>query len=133
MIAFFGLATLLVLQISAPKPTAPASADAYGTLTPQQLADRLQKKDFTFINVHIPYEGEIDRTDAFIPYDKISENLAKLPAQKNAKIILYCRSGAMSASAAEELAKRGYTNVSHLGGGMNAWRAAGHEVANRPQ
>jgi rhodanese-related sulfurtransferase len=98
---------------------------SYTNATPALLQQMLAKKDFVFINVHIPYEGEITPTDAFIPYDQVEQNLAKFPADKNAKIFLYCRSGRMSAMAAEELIKRGYTNVWNLDGGMVAWESAG--------
>ena len=93
---------------------------SYTNIAPKQLEQMLAAKDFAFINVHIPYEGEIANTDAFIPYDKIAENVGKFPADKNAKVVLYCRSGRMSAIAAEELIKRGYSNVWNLNGGMVA-------------
>ena len=104
---------------------------AYTNVTPAQLKQMLAAKDFVFINVHIPYEGEIARTDSFIPYDRIAENIAQFPADKNAKIFLYCRSGRMSAIAAEELVARGYTNVWNLDGGMVAWESARLQVIQK--
>jgi len=70
-------------------------------------------------------------TDAFIPYDQVAQNIAKFPADKTAKIFLYCRSGRMSAIAAEELVARGYTNVWNLDGGMVAWETAGLPVIQK--
>lgn len=101
---------------------------SFTTLTSVQLATMSKQKDFFFANVHIPYEGEIKSTDAFIPYDKIAENLDKLPKNKNAKIVLYCQSGRMSEIAAQELVRLGYTQVSHLSGGMIDWKNIGYEV-----
>lgn len=95
-----------------------------------ELKQTLAKKDFTLINVHTPYEGEIEKTDAFIVWDKIEENQDKLPKDKNAKIVLYCKSGRMSEEASKKLAALGYTNVSHLQGGMEAWEKAGNKTFN---
>jgi rhodanese-related sulfurtransferase len=83
------------------------------------------------VNVHIPYEGEIEGTDAFIPFDKIADHLDELPQDKDAKIVLYCMSGRMSEIAAAELAARGYRRVSHLSGGMVDWQASGYEVIEK--
>ena len=40
-------------------------------LSPKDLSSMFKNKDFVFINVHTPYEGEIGRTDLFINYDEI--------------------------------------------------------------
>lgn len=101
--------------------------NTFNTLSSTELAAMLEKKDFFFVNVHIPYEGEIKNTDAFIPYDTIAHNLNTLPQNKNAKIVLYCRSGRMSEIAARELAQLGYAQVSHLSGGMIDWTKNGFE------
>ncbi|MHB0868621.1 MAG: rhodanese-like domain-containing protein [Chloroflexota bacterium] len=95
------------------------------------LAEMLKKKDFPLVNVHIPYEGELAGTELFIPYNQIEANLSKLPADRNARIVLYCRSGSMSAIAARDLVKRGYTDVWNLDGGMIGWKQAGYPVENR--
>jgi rhodanese-related sulfurtransferase len=88
----------------------------------------LAQKNFFLVNVHIPYEGEIRDTDAFISYDSIADNLDKLPPDKNAKIIVYCRSGGMSAIAARELVRLGFTQVSDLAGGMIDWEKSGYKI-----
>ncbi|OIO18818.1 MAG: hypothetical protein AUJ23_02975 [Candidatus Magasanikbacteria bacterium CG1_02_32_51] len=71
----------------------------------------MQSKDFTLIDVHIPEQFYIVGTDKFIPYNTIDQRLTDLPSDKNAKIILYCRSGSMSKIATQTLADLGYNNV----------------------
>lgn len=102
-----------------------------GKITGPELAARLGKKDFFLVNVHIPYEGEIEQTDTFIAYDTIAANLDKLPRDKNAKIIVYCRSGGMSAIAARDLVGLGFTQVSDLTGGMIGWEESGHKIIEK--
>ncbi len=97
----------------------------YTNLTVSELQAMLKNKDFMFINVHVPYQGRIAQTDAFIPYDQIDQNLDKLPADKSAKIVLYCHGGNMSATAARTLANLGYSNVYQLVGGFASWKEAG--------
>jgi len=110
--------------------TVTAAGGAYQNATPDELNTMLKNKDFVFINVHIPFAGNIADTDLSIPYDQITapEQFSQLPADKNAKIVLYCRSGRMSAIAAEELVSLGYTNIWNLTGGMVDWEQAGFEI-----
>lgn len=97
---------------------------SYTDVSAPELQTRLADKDFTLVNVHIPFEGNIPATDLSIPYDQIAQELDILP-DKTAKIVLYCRSGRMSAIAAETLVSLGYNNVWNLSGGMAAWEQAG--------
>ncbi|WP_075831564.1 rhodanese-like domain-containing protein [Deinococcus marmoris] len=105
---------------------------SYSQVTPQTLNAQLKSKDFLLINVHIPYEGELQNTDLFLPFDQMNATPV-LPRAKNAEIVVYCRSGSMSALAVRALVRRGYTNVRELRGGMNAWTAAGFELKSLPE
>ena len=97
----------------------------YTDLSVTELQAMMENKDFTFVNVHIPYAGDIPNTDLLIPFNEIETNLDKLPADKDAKIVVYCRSGSMSSMAAKDLVQLGYTSVWNLSGGMVAWEGAG--------
>ena len=129
------IAIALAACASQPTATAPTKINvaggAYTNVTPAQFKPMLAAKDFVLVNVHIPYAGELEKTDAFIPYDQVEQNLAQFPADKNAKIFLYCQSGHMSAIAAETLIKRGYTNVWNLDGGMSAWESVGFSLIRK--
>lgn len=117
-----------IVAVPAPTPTATINPymgrDGYAHLTPAQLVEMLQDKDFLLINTHMPYGVEIAQTDAHIPIDDEGLWLSHYPTDKAAKIVLYCRSGRWSTVAAKSLVELGYTNIWHLDGGMVAWQAA---------
>jgi rhodanese-related sulfurtransferase len=100
----------------------------YVDISLDQFVEMLKIKDFILINVHIPYEGEIPGTDLFIPYNAIDQYKEKLPRQKDTKIVLYCRTGRMSAIAAEKLVQLGYTRIFEFHGGMREWERSGRQL-----
>ena len=110
--------------------TVTVAGGSYQSITAAELKSMLKDKDFVLVNVHIPMGTSIPKTDLFIPYDKItvSDNVLQLPAEKDSKIVLYCRSGRMSEIAAEELVNLGYTNVWNVADGMLGWEQAGFSL-----
>jgi rhodanese-related sulfurtransferase len=96
---------------------------AWDRVTPQELQERMAAEDVHLVNVHIPYEGEIPGTDAFIPYTEIADRLGELP--DDGSLVIYCRSGNMSTQSAQEMVDAGFTEFVELEGGYQAWEAAG--------
>lgn len=109
------------------------SEGAYTNVMAQGLKKMLEPTDFFFVNVHIPYEGEIAQTDTFMPFDQVEKQLHLLPAKKDAKVVLYCMSDRMSTIAARTLIRLGYTNVWNLVGGMVDWRQRGYPLRDAQQ
>ena len=84
------------------------------------------------VNVHTPYDGELLGTDRFIPYTNIVQDSPQLPADRDTQLLVYCRSGRMSAVVTQILLGLGYTNVTQLSGGMDAWETSGRALLRHP-
>jgi rhodanese-related sulfurtransferase len=130
MFVFLPIVLLMILSACSGSSTSKKGGE-YTNISVAELETMFDNKDFTFVNVHIPFGGDIPNTDLSIPFDQIQNNLDKLPEDKDAEIVLYCRSGSMSSTASKELVQLGYTNISNLEGGFNAWEAAGLPIEGR--
>jgi rhodanese-related sulfurtransferase len=114
--------------------SAPATGSEQGftVLTAQQLHDMMAQQDVYLVNVHVPYEGEITGTDAFIPYTDIASRMSELPFDKQ-PVVIYCRSGVTSGMAAQALVQAGAPAFYELEGGYTAWQAAGYPFEVKPK
>ena len=101
-------------------------------ISPQKFAILAKDKNSYIIDVHTPEQTHIPGTDAFIPFDQIQENKEKLPIDKSTPILVYCRSGSMSAKAAAEINALGYTTVYDLAGGTSAYKESNVSVSITP-
>ena len=69
-----------------------------------------------FIQEHIPGAVHLSR-------GILEQRVAEVAPDPAAPIICYCGAGNRGALAADSLQKMGYTNVSSIKGGLNAWKA----------
>ena len=103
----------------------------YKNISVEKFMGMIQNKDFILINVHVPYQGEIPGTDRLIPYHSIDLRQEELPADRSAKIVVYCLTGPMGYAAVDKLVKLGYKNVLHFEGGMIDWVRSGNQLVYR--
>jgi len=81
------------------------------------------------INTHTPYIGEIEGTNLVAEnWQNIVFYKNELPEDKSTPIAVYCRSGSMSSSVAQQLSDLGYTKIYNLEGGMNSWEQSGRKI-----
>ena len=80
-----------------------AKTSFFKDISPQELDKILATRNAFLIDVHTPLQKHLEGTDLVIPYNKIKENLDKFPKNKNAEIIVYCKSGRMSVEASNAL------------------------------
>lgn len=114
----------------AQKPAYATQVEASGLselVTPSVFEDR-RLKGGVLLNVHVPYDGEIRGTKLSVAYNEVESRKADLPKDLDTPLLVYCRSGRMSAIAGRELLRMGYRNVTDLRGGMLAWKADGRTL-----
>ena len=104
--------------VSAPS----ASASGVSEIQPSQLAQRLQLgEQLEIIDVREPYEWQIGHIPGarLVPLGQIAEEIPRL--DKRRETILYCKAGARSMRAAQQLADAGVADVRNLAGGILRW------------
>jgi rhodanese-related sulfurtransferase len=118
---------------ASPKVGREVSVDGgkYYAVSVQELQTMLEEKDFTMINVHIPWQGDISQTDFRLAYDQITNKQEQLPSDKNEKILVYCLTSGMAKIAIQSLIDLGYTNLWMLEGGTTAWEEAGLSLTKK--
>ena len=96
----------------------------YQKIAPAALKTRLDKGEKLII-VDVRTKEEYDSghipNSLLIPYDEIEKKAPALLTDKNAAIIVYCRTGRRSEIAAKALIGMGYTNVADMGG-ISDWK-----------
>lgn len=116
------LAIILVLSVVMVKHSTMAGTHTPATISADQLNRKLVSGDkFLLIDVRQPQEynaGHIHGAK-LIPLGKIKSGEFSL--DRNADIVLYCRTGHRSGIAASILDSLGFTNVKHLAGGVTKW------------
>ncbi|GAF51196.1 adenylyltransferase/sulfurtransferase [Rhodococcus wratislaviensis] len=100
------------------------AAAAGSTITATELRDLLDSgKEIELIDVREPVEWDIVHLPGavLIPKDRIlsGEALSELP--QNKPIVLHCKTGVRSAEALAALKKAGFSDATHLQGGVIAW------------
>ncbi len=102
------------------------SSSSVQSINVDEFENMMNSEDAFLINAHIPYQGELENTDLFAEdWENMDTYLDQLPEDKSTPILLYCRSGRMAQTSAEQLIELGYENVYNLDGGMKAWETSG--------
>jgi len=93
-------------------------------------AFELSKQDAIFIDVREPEElAEVAfdvKNITNIPLGELESRLAEVPKDK--QVIVVCRRGRRSSKAYDILKEKGFENISHMEGGMEAWQEKGLPV-----
>ncbi|BAY22493.1 rhodanese-like protein [Calothrix sp. NIES-2100] len=93
------------------------------TVSAQTLKQLLEQKAVTLIDVREPAEYAGEHIPGATLVSLSNFDLRKIP--QDGSIVLYCRSGNRSTMAAQKLFTAEFATVTHLVGGIGAWKEAG--------
>lgn len=96
------------------------------TVDAQTLNKLLEQQAVTLIDVREPGEYAQEHIPGATLVSLSNFDSRKVPQDEDTKVILYCRSGNRSTMAAQKLFEAGFTRVTHLDGGIGAWKEAGY-------
>ena len=99
----------------------PQAPDPEHEISPRELAERLRSGRIQLVDVRDPVEQQISALPGALnaPWDRVELALADM--DRDADLVLFCRSGDRSARAVKRLLRAGFKSVRSLRGGLNAW------------
>lgn len=111
------LALLLFLIVNRFLPT-----KGIRNISTVELKNELNDKNKIFVDVRTPgeFKGRNIKEFKNIPLHQLTEKAEK-ELSKDKEIVVICQSGMRSQNASKRLKKLGYTKVTNVKGGMNAW------------
>ena len=110
-------AALVALSLIALAACAPKAQ--YHLISAEEAKERLDSGDaLVLVDVRTKEEFDAGHIESalLLPNEEILDSPPEILPDKNAEILIYCRSGNRSAQAAKKLVAMGYTNVYDFGG-----------------
>ena len=99
-------------------------------ITPQEAFGEIQDSDVVLIDSREPHEYAEAHLEGgiLVPPATIADQITEKAPDRSARTIVYCRVGARSMVAAQQLAEMGYEDVASVGGGIIEWQEQGLPV-----
>lgn len=94
-------------------------------LTPEEVARGLTEGRVVLVDVREPNETAVERFPGAVLLPLSAFDPAAIPSPPGSEIVFACRSGRRSVDASLLAQREGFAYVSHLAGGILAWKAAG--------
>ncbi len=95
----------------------------YRNITPRELKGRLEagENNLELLDVREPWEFEMARIEGsrLIPMNDLPERVSEL--DPSSEIVVICHHGARSAFVTQSLERSGFSDVSNLEGGLDAY------------
>jgi len=136
ILVIFALSTSLIAGNMQSQALVKSAKNDVKSITPKALKKMVDNEDDVYmLDIREPYmipEGSIDAMENIeIARGLLEFNLPSKIKDKNAFIVVYCRSGKGAVLAAKMIKEQlKYKNVTYLEGGINGWLDAGYSIYN---
>ena len=104
--------------------------DSIQVLSIEKFEKMMSKKKNRLVDVRTPEEVSEGQIAGALNINFLGENFASeiQNLNKNETYLLYCRSGARTRKAADQMQKAGFKKVYMLEGGITGWKEAGNPI-----
>jgi len=111
--------------------TSTTDTGGYTTISAEEAKKMIDAGGVTIVDVRTQSEYESAHIPGavLVPMDTIGDTQPSALPDKDATLLVYCRTGIRSAQASASLAKLGYAHVYNMDGGITAW-TYGTETGN---
>jgi rhodanese-related sulfurtransferase len=119
----FLLASLSLFAFScAAKDKSPSKA-GYHQISAEEAKAKIDKEEVILVDVRTQEEYDEKHIEGavLIPNETITDIQPEQLPDKEAVLLVYCKSGKRSSDASGKLAKMGFSNVYNITGGINGW------------
>ncbi len=94
------------------------------TWTVEEVADAFDRDEIVVIDVRTPQEYMFEHIEGALLMPMSFFRADKLPGQSDKRIVFHCGSGVRSERVARAAIAAGFETISHMEGGMAAWKEA---------
>ena len=102
--------------------------DKLKTIEPNKLNNLFEQEQIILVDVREPGEHQREKIPGSIRVSLSNFDSDRIPEVEGKQLVLHCQTGNRSAQAAQKLLVAGHSEVTHLQGGINAWKAAGYQT-----
>jgi rhodanese-related sulfurtransferase len=99
------------------------------SLAPHEAKARFDADEIVIVDVRTPVEYAFEHIPGAMLFPLSSFNPAKLPSPGGKLVVFHCGSGLRSAMVAKRCIAAGFASVTHIDGGLAAWKKAGLSFA----
>jgi rhodanese-related sulfurtransferase len=103
--------------------TSPKKINTIDATTLKQLIDQ---NSVNLVDVREPSEFAGERLEGATLVSLSTFDPQKIPFDTNKTLVLYCQTSNRSTQAAQKLLNAGYSEITHLQGGLNEWKQQGY-------